>query len=260
MDKKEIKQIMIKIKKAKTEEEIKEIMKGKEKEINKYIQEINKVKNEEKQVKEVKKINNKYSKKLRSLIIANKKLIGKKRNLVKVDDPIIILGRENGDLEVYHNVKEKEWKVPNLPEGEEKTIRLGKGYQYELPYGKKVVRIYWCHENYAYPFKWGKTTAIKDETGKLIEVNLELAMINSKALYEREKEIIMAKENYLKRLKKSNIGEYIKLIGWSILGIIALIWAYNKFIKGNPEPAKQVAEVIKNNATTIINATKGITI
>ena len=199
---------------------------------------------------------NEYAEKIGTLQKVQKKLFRKKELLARTDinEPIMFLKRRNGEIELYHNVKEEEFNVPGLPDGKERKIILGRQYQENIPLADRTFRAYWCHEDYAFPHQWSKPNVYtgkypqkikdwitdKEKAKDGIPIILEHANVNSEALRDRERKVLIAWEKFTTSQKALNIKAWAKFI-LSLLGGIALVYiAYSMFSSPDPTPVIQV--------------------
>lgn len=146
----------------------------------------------------------------------------------------MLLERANGSIEFHDNITGKEFNVPDLPNGVEKRIHLGKQYQKDFSYAGQSFRGYICHEDYAFPLIWDDHKA---------------SNVNSEALRDLLRKVLLAWEKYAADaagMKWKSIGMMILYIG---LGIAAIFFAYRFFGGGGGGGT---------TATNITNATKAI--
>lgn len=213
---------------------------------------------------------NEYAERIGAIFARQKKFLRSKEKLVNLPDPILFLQRSGGDWDLYNNVKDKEFKVPNLPDGVEKKIYLGRQYQEEIPYAGKIIRVYWCHEDWAYPFKWSKPNvytgtnwqAIKDKVTEEqykkmggIPMILEHANVNAENMRDRERKTMLAWEKLLAKTEAMNWAAWAKVALYAGGAIALIIFAVNYFKKGQPQAASvavQGAKQAATNASTII--------
>lgn len=201
---------------------------------------------------------NQYAEYIGSVMAVEKKLLRSKEKLTKFKEPVLFLQRGNGQIELYHNVKDKVFVVPKLPAGIEKRIYLGRQWQVDIPYAGKTFRAYWAHEDWAYPHIWSRPNELnidKDEAQRLgMPTNwiLESANVNSEAMRDRERKVLSTLEKYQITANQANIQAWAKFI--LVVGGIAIagIWAWNLFTGGDPAPAVQTAVGVATANNTII--------
>lgn len=206
-----------------------------------------------------------YAERVGTLLAAEKKFLRIRERLVNAQDPIMFLERKNGTIELYKNVKGQIFKVPGLEEGQEKHIILGTQFQHQIPYAGKSIRTYWCHEDYAFPHKWGKPNEytgkfpalikdwinVEDYNKGKIPIILENANVNSEALRDRERKVLNAWERFKKGEGAANIAAWAKFLFWGGLAIAIVILAWNLFA---PAPAQEtVIRTINDTAGIVIN-------
>lgn len=195
---------------------------------------------------------NEYSKRIGTLIAKERRLLKNKAKLASFREPLMWLQRTNGSWEYYENVKEEEFKIPDLPVGVEKVIQLGKQWQQQLPYAGELLRTYICHEDYRYPIKleynyvW--VTDPKDATKpRYVKVNLAAANINSEAFRDRERKVLMAWEKFKADSSSANIKAWAKFLLYAAGAVGLIFLAYKFFLQGKPAAASAAANA--SNAT-----------
>lgn len=232
---------------------------------NKLIAEIEELEELDIKLKKKKELVATYSKRIETLFNAEKKLFGTRAKLAPIREPILFLERTDGKIEMYDNIKGTEFNVPELPSGVEKKIYLGPQWQEEIPYAGKTFKAYRCHEDYGFPHKWGRPNLytgqytqllskalqeareVKNGEIKGIPIILETANVNSEALRDRERKILIAWEKFKANAKAAEWSAWAKIILWTLLGIAAIIVAW-RFIGNNA--AKEVGTIVVQNATS----------
>lgn len=202
-----------------------------------------------------------YTKRIETLFKTQKKLFKNKEKLGKMKEPILFLERNSGEIEIYSNVKGTEFMVPNLPAGIEKKIYLTTQHQEEIPYAGQTFKAYRCHEEYAFPHKWGKpqlyTGKYKEQIKNWLTQNqldreegipiiLETANVNSEVMRDRERKMLIAWEKFKANANSESIKAWGKLILWGLLGTAAVVLAW-KFM--DKQTAKEVGTIVVQNTT-----------
>lgn len=201
-----------------------------------------------------------YNKRIHTLLGEEKKLLKNRERLTDTHDPFLFLQRSDGTIQLHKNVKGTEFKVPGLPEGVEKNIILGRQFQVDIPYAGRKIRVYWCHEDYAFPHIWTKPQVYQGEFPERIRqwltdpkqitdhpngipIILELAQVGSEVMRDRERKALIAWEKFKTGAKAQNIKAWAKFLIY-IAGAIALVLiAWSMF---GPEPAKDTAIAVAN--------------
>lgn len=203
---------------------------------------------------------NKHAQYIGTLIAQQHRLLRRKELLTNFKEPVLVLQRTNGTVELYHNVKEEKFIVPKLKTGQEKHIILGRQYQIDFPYAGKTFKMYWCHEDWAFPHVWGAPQRyigdIRDAPviteGKAAPRTgwiLEQANVNSEALRDRERKVLIAWERFTAQAHEKNIMAWAKFILYAAGAAALLWWVYNMFWQPAGAPAAATAAA---NATQVI--------
>lgn len=224
-------------------------------------------KNKLHELEEKKKEEKEKSERIGAIFLMQKKMFKRKEALSGFKEPVLFLTRNSGNIEIYHGVKGDKFEVPDLEPGQEKHIHLGTKWQTRMPYAGQEFRMYWCHEDYAYPHTWSKPNiyvgkipqAIKDWVSKedfaneRIPILLENANINSEAARDRERKILIAWERFKAKNDAQTwmaIGKMLLYIG---LAIAAVVLAYKLFGGGTAKNIAQTAINVTNSTPAPTN-------
>lgn len=183
-----------------------------------------------------------YNKQLRNLFVLEKKWLKKRAKVYPYEEPVLFLTRTDGTMDrPYQGVKGGEFMVPGLPDGVEKKIILGRQFQVDIPHGESTIKAYFCHEDWAFPFIWGKPNKYREASeNEPAEWYLTSANIASEVFRDRERKVLMAWEKFQSKASKKDWVEIAKAIAIVIGVIVVALWAWNQFFAGDPQPAVAV--------------------
>ena len=181
----------------------------------------------EQDLKESKETLNQYTKRIGTIMAVEKKLLIRHKRLTNFKEPVMFLQRNNGEIELFENVKETEWEVPGMPEAHDRKLHLGVPWQVEIPYAGRTFKAYWCHEDYMYPFKWGKPNIYTGELpGKIknwttekevkehkIPIILDTANVNAEAHRDGTRKLALAWERLATSERSKTLLAIGKIIG-----------------------------------------------
>lgn len=170
--------------------------------------------------------------KRRNLIRKFKGLWREYKDVANYKEPALILMRRHGNDEIFEDATKGEF-VYKHTDGEERTITLKPTFLRNLPYGKKTIKYYLCHEDFPLPLP--EDPVITAET---VGIGIDKTL------------------NDVKKWKTKEMSEKTKMF-WTIATGIALVIGavtfYKMLVPAKPEiivqTAKTTAEIIKANTT-----------
>lgn len=169
------------------------------------------------------------AKKIRNLIKKQKGILKEEIKTTKFKEPIMLLERLNGEVELYEDVTKGlfEYKHSN---GETRFIIVEPSTKRSFGFADRRFTGYIAHENYPI-------------TG-LPEPLMTVEQVNT---------IVEKSINDMKEWKAKEIREYKGLVKWAFIGLAIVIVAYflGKAIVGSPPEAQTIIQVVNQTPTII---------
>lgn len=121
--------------------------------------------------------------------------------------------------------------------------------------------MYWCHEDWAFPHVWSKPQQYHGDLSDAHVITtskeeprvgwiLEQSNVNSEALRDRERKVLIAWERFTAQASEKNILAWAKFVLYAA-GAAALVWwVYNMFAQ--PAAAPAAAQAVQNASVVLV--------
>lgn len=99
---------------------------------------------------------------IKNLLKVTKKVIGYKEELARFKEPVLLLLRRNGEVSIYHGVKDTQWQYEHT-DTTMRVIFLNTA-PYNMPYAGETFKMWICHEDFPFPMPMDIMTTTEEVT------------------------------------------------------------------------------------------------